>query len=79
MCCGVPDVVGLEPDFEQGADRPALIQFGERDAIITPDRGRALAATLAAGRWTTQIEGYDMAHSQSVEMMLGARTWLAAI
>lgn len=79
MCCGVPDVVGLELDFAQGADRPALIQFGERDAIIAPDRGRALAATLAAGRWTTQIEGYDMAHSQSVEMMLDARTWLAAI
>lgn len=79
MCCGEPEVDGLELDFTRGASRPALIQIGVRDAIITPDRGSAVATKLAAGGWTAQTESYDMAHSQTIEMMLDARTWLAEI
>lgn len=79
MCCALPEVEGLTLDLAAGAGTPALIQVGERDRIITPDRGRAAAAALAASGWDVTERGYDMAHSQRIEMMLDARDWLAAI
>lgn len=81
MCCALPEVDGIELALEPGAgaDRPALIQVGEHDAIITPDRGRAAAAALRHAGWRVTEAGYDMAHSQRIEMMIDARDWLAAI
>jgi predicted esterase len=79
MCCALPDVGGIELDLSGGAGRPALVQVGERDAIITPDRGRAAADALRTGGWDVAVHGYDMAHSQRIEMMVDARDWLAAI
>jgi phospholipase/carboxylesterase len=81
MCCGLAEVDGVESDLTtaSGADRPALIQVGERDPIITPDRGRAAAAALTDAGWTVTTRGYDMAHSQRIEMMIDARAWLANI
>lgn len=77
MCCGLPEVDGLELDLTAGAGTPALIMVGERDAIITPDRGRAAAAALDEAGWIVELRGYDMAHSQTIEMMVDARAWLA--
>ena len=34
---------------------------------------------LAAAGWAVTERGYDMAHSQRIEMMLDARDWLAAL
>ena len=77
MCCALPAIDGL--DLAGGATRPALIQVGERDPIIPPERGRAAAATLRDAGWNVTEAGYDMAHSQTIEMMIDARDWLAAI
>ena len=79
MCCAMPEIDGLTLDLTRNAGTPALIQVGEHDAIITPDRGRAAAAALAAAGWQVTERGYDMAHSQCIEMMVDARDWLAAI
>jgi predicted esterase len=81
MCCAMPAVDGLDLDLTVGAGggRPALIQVGEHDRIIPPDRGRAAAATLAAAGWSVSTHGYDMAHSQRIEMMVDARAWLTSI
>ena len=79
MCCALPEVDGVEIDPARGAGRPALVQVGEHDAIITPDRGRAAAETLRDGGWDVDVHGYDMAHSQRIEMMVDARDWLAGI
>jgi phospholipase/carboxylesterase len=81
MCCALPEVDGLDLDVApgSGAGRPALIQVGERDAVIPPARGRAAAAALRAAGWDVAEHGYDMAHSQRIEMMIDARAWLAAI
>lgn len=79
MCCALPDIDGLPLDFAPGSGTPALIQVGERDQIITPDRGRAAAAALADAGWQVTERGYDMAHSQRIEMMADARDWLAGI
>ena len=81
MCCALPEIDGLELDLtpESGHGRPTLIQVGEHDPIIPPERGRAAASALADADWNVSTHGYDMAHSQRIEMMVDARTWLAAI
>jgi predicted esterase len=79
MCCALPEVPGFELDPGQGDGRPTLIQVGERDEIIPPDRGRAAAAALRSGGWDVTEAGYDMAHSQTIEMMIAARAWLSLV
>jgi predicted esterase len=79
MCCGLPEVEGLELDLGAGAGSQALVQVGERDTIIPPERGRAAADRLRAAGWDVTAAGYDMAHSQSIEMMVDARHWLAGM
>lgn len=76
MCCALPDVDGLELDPARGAGTPALIQVGERDVIIPPDRGRAAATTLRDAGWEVTTAGYDMGHGQRIEMMVDAMNWL---
>lgn len=78
MCCGLPEVEGLELDLAKGQGTPALIQVGERDTIMPPERGRAAADALGDAGWSVTQRGYDMAHSQTIEMMSDARTWLAS-
>jgi phospholipase/carboxylesterase len=79
MCCGLPSVDGLPLDLGAASGTPALIQVGERDQIIPPDRGRAAAASLRDAGWTVSEHGYDMAHSQRIEMLVDARDWLAGV
>jgi len=81
MCCGLVSVAGLDLDLtaDSGTGRQALIQVGEHDPIITPDRGHAAAAALEGAGWNVADHGYDMAHSQRIEMMIDARAWLANI
>jgi len=81
MCCGLADIDGVELDLtiDSGRGRPALIQVGERDPIIPPDRGRGAASALTDAGWDVSIQGYDMAHTQRIEMMIDARSWLAPI
>lgn len=81
MCCALPEVDGLELDLTAGSGdgRPALIQVGEHDPIIPPDRGRAAATALTGAGWNVATHGYDMAHSQRIEMMVDAKAWLATI
>jgi phospholipase/carboxylesterase len=79
MCCALVEVEGLTLDLGSAAGTPALVQVGEQDQIITPDRGRAAAAALAEAGWSVTQRGYDMAHSQRIEMMVDARDWLASI
>lgn len=81
MCCALPEVDGIDLALAAGSGRgrPALIQVGEHDPIIPPDRGRAAAAALTGAGWNVTAHGYDMAHSQRIEMMVDAREWLATI
>ncbi len=81
MCCGVHEVDGVTLDATDGSDagRPALIQYGALDQIIPPDRSKAAADTLAGAGWDVSSHGYEMAHSQRIEMMADAKAWLAAI
>jgi predicted esterase len=77
MCCALPEVEGLTLDLAAAAGTPALIQVGEKDQIIAPARGRAAATALRDAGWSVTELGYEMGHSQTIEMMVDARTWLA--
>ena len=79
MCCALPEVAGLELDLTAGAGTPALVQVGDHDVIIPPERGRAAAAALREAGWQVTEAGYDMGHSQRIEMMIAARAWLSLI
>ena len=79
MCCGVPDIPGLDIALDNGDQRPALFQWGSRDAFIGPDQPQQAIAILGEGGWDLRHHGYDMAHSQTIEMMIDARDWLAGI
>jgi phospholipase/carboxylesterase len=79
MCCALPAVDGLVLDLGAASGTPALIQVGEHDQIIPPERGRAAAEELRHSGWDVTEASYPMAHSQRIEMMQDARTWLADI
>jgi phospholipase/carboxylesterase len=78
MCCGLPEVDGLELDLSPGSGdgRPALIQVGELDPIMPPERGRTITTALRGAGWTVTEAGYPMAHTQRIEMMSDAKSWL---
>ena len=79
MCCAINDIDAIDLDLSDGSGggRPALVQYGEQDEIIVPDRTHAAADRLAGAGWDVTTRGYEMAHSQTIEMMVDARTWLA--
>ena len=79
MCCGLPQAPGLEVDLSNGDGRPALFQWGTRDAFIGPDQPQDVIAALDSGGWNLRHHAYDMAHSQTIEMMVDAREWLAGV
>ena len=79
ICCGLPEFSATPIDLSNGGGRPALFQWGTRDPIVGADRAEPVAKTLGDGGWALSEYAYDMAHSQTIEMMIDARTWLAAI
>ena len=79
ICCGLPKAPGLDLDLSNGGGRPALFQWGTRDVIIGQERPKEVIATLGDGGWNLRHHAYDMAHSQTIEMMVDAREWLAGL
>jgi predicted esterase len=75
----LPEFAAVPVDLSTGDDRPALVQWGTRDPIVTTDQAEAVAASLKAGGWNMEAHAYDMAHSQTIEMMIDARAWFASI
>ncbi|WP_419553386.1 alpha/beta hydrolase [Candidatus Poriferisodalis sp.] len=79
ICCGLPSAPGLDLDLSGGDGRPALFQWGTRDIFIGQDQPKEVIAALGDGRWDLRHHAYDMAHSQTIEMMVDARDWLAGV
>lgn len=79
MCCAVPDVPGLTLDPAAGAGTPALVQYGMADPIISGARATSAGTLLGDAGWNVKTVGYDMGHSQTIEMMVDARAFLATI
>jgi predicted esterase len=79
MCCGLPSGPGFELDLGHGDGRPVLFQWGTKDAFIGPDQPQDVIAALNAGGWQLRDHAYEMAHSQTIEMMVDARDWLYSV
>lgn len=79
ICCGVPSALGLDVDLSGGGGRPVLFQWGTSDPVIGPDQPGEVIGVLEAGGWDVRHHAYDMAHSQTIEMMIDARDWLAGV
>ncbi|MGH1490211.1 MAG: alpha/beta hydrolase [Acidimicrobiales bacterium] len=79
MCCGLPPFPDTPFDLAPGDGQTALVQFGTRDPFVANADTEAAATALGDGGWQVRLEGYDMAHSQTLEMMSDAREWLATI
>ncbi|MEM1333030.1 MAG: hypothetical protein AAGG08_06175 [Actinomycetota bacterium] len=79
ICCGMPKPPGLDIDLSGGDGRPALFQWGTKDPVIGPDQPQEVIAALADGGWDLRHHSYEMAHSQTIEMMIDARDWLAGV
>ena len=79
ICCGLPSALGLDVDLSGGDGRPALFQWGTRDIFIGQEQPKEVIAALGDGGWNLRHHAYDMAHSQTIEMMIDAREWLADV
>ena len=79
ICCGLPSALGLDVDLSGGDGRPALFQWGTRDIFIGQEQPKEVIAALGDGGWDLRHHAYDMAHSQTIEMMIDAREWLAGV
>lgn len=80
MSTYLPDVEGLEYDWEAARDIPILVQHGTEDPLISVERGgRALAqACIDHGVPTTYAE-YPMGHQVALESVQQAKAWLDAV
>jgi len=79
ICCGMPNPDIIDIDLSAGDGRPALFQWGTKDPVITPDRCQEAISALSDGGWDLRHHSYEMAHSQTIEMMVDAREWLAGV
>ncbi len=79
ICAGLPPASEGTFDLSNGGGRPALFQWGTKDAFIGPDQPLEVIAALEAGGWDLRHHAYEMAHSQTIEMMIDAREWLAGV
>ncbi len=79
ICCGLPPSDVIDVDLSTGDGRPVLYQWGTKDGFIGPDQPKEVIAALESGGWDLRHHAYDMAHSQTIEMMVDARDWLAGV
>jgi thioredoxin 1 len=76
----LPDVEGVELDWDAGHSIPVLVQHGTDDPMIPVDvGGRALAQDLMAHGVPTTYAEFPMGHSVAVAGLEDARAWLDAV
>jgi thioredoxin 1 len=79
MSTYLPDVHGVELDWDAAKDTPFLVQHGTNDPLIAVERGRALAAALAEHDVPIVYSEYPMAHQVAMESVEQAHEWLLAV
>ncbi len=75
----LPDVEGLEYDWDAARDIPVLVQHGTDDPLIPVERGRALATTLMGHDLPVVYQEYPMGHAVALESIQAAKAWLDAV
>jgi thioredoxin len=80
MSSYLPDVEGVEYDWDAARDIPVLVQHGTDDPLIPVDQGgRALAAALVDQGVPTVYGEYPMGHAVALESLEQAKRWLDAV
>jgi thioredoxin 1 len=79
MSTYLPEIEGLEYDWEAARDIPVLVQHGSEDPLIPVARGRALARTLASHAVPIVYSEYPMQHQVALESVREAAGWMAAV
>ena len=74
MSSYLPEVDGLEYDWDAAPSIPALVQHGTDDPLIPVERGRALAQTLEAHGVPVTFHDYPMEHQVALESVQDAHT-----
>jgi thioredoxin len=75
----LPDVEGLDYDWEGARETPVLVQHGTEDPLIPVERGRAVAETLMEHGLPVTYGEYPMGHSVGLESMRQAADWLRQV
>ena len=80
MSTYLPDVEGVDFDWDAAAGVPVLVQHGTDDPLIPVERGgRLLAQTLLDHGVPTVYSEYPMGHAVALESMQEASDWLGAV
>ncbi len=79
MSAYLPDVDGLDLDWEAAASIPVIVQHGTRDPLLPVERGRALAATLVEHDVPVVYSEYPMEHQVAMESVQQVHEWLLAV
>jgi thioredoxin 1 len=75
----LPEVEGVEYDWEGAKAVPVLVQHGTDDPMIRVERGRALATTLIGHGVPVVYSEYPMGHAVALESIQAAHRWLDAV
>jgi len=75
----LPEIEGLEYDWEAAKEIPVLVQHGTEDPLLPVERGRALAQTLEEHGAPVTYTEYPMAHQVAMESVQQAHEWLLAV
>jgi thioredoxin 1 len=79
MSAFLPDVEGVEYDWDAARDIPVLVQHGTDDPMIPVERGRELARTLVEHGVPTTYSEYPMGHAVALESVQQAHEWLQQV
>ena len=75
----LPEMEGLEYDWDVAASIPVIVQHGTEDPLIPVERGRALATTLISHGVPTVFGEYPMGHAVALESIQAVKAWLDAV
>jgi thioredoxin len=75
----LPDVEGVELDWDGAQSIPVLVQHGTDDPLIPVAAGRSLAETLMERGVPTTYSEFPMGHSVSIAGLEEAQAWLDAV
>jgi thioredoxin len=75
----LPEVEGLDYDWDAAPSIPALVQHGTDDPLIQVERGRGLAKELEEHGAPVTFRDYPMEHQVALESVQDAHTWLLAV
>ncbi|MEX0665352.1 MAG: thioredoxin [Acidimicrobiia bacterium] len=75
----LPDIDGLELDWDAAKEIPFLVQHGTNDPLMDVERGRSLATALAEHGVPVVYSEYPMEHQVAMESVQQAHEWLLAV